>query len=463
VSVTADDTASVSATIVSVAVAGGLVGVAIGVSLAENTVEDDVSASIGGSSVTASGDIEITANYVPTVATTSVVAAISGGLGAVTGAGANSVVTIQGTTAANVDASTLSAAGHRVLVGATSNATANPSTTVAADAIGLGGAIAAMTSTATIAGATKASATGASTITASQLDILADATNTSTPKVTGQTAGAVTGAGARSSSTISRTTDAFVGDDSSISAGAGPVKVKATSHSSTDGTTAVVDTSAIGIAALIDEATISGHTIASIGARSTVTAGDLDVLAVAVNTATSDPVVAQMTLFGGAGARATANITKDADTEANIGADAQITLTGAMTVSADATNKATGSAKGGSAGIVNAVAMISEAYIGAGTAAHMDGDVLSSSSAKVQAHAVNEASSTTLAVGISFLAAGAGNSAVAELTADADVTAAVGATGSVATAGALLVDASAINSANSKSDLGSGSAGLAIG
>ncbi|MGH7290596.1 MAG: hypothetical protein ACREJT_05260, partial [Myxococcota bacterium] len=45
----------------------------------------------------------------------------------------------------------------------------------------------------------------------------------------------------------------------------------------------------------------------------------------------------------------------------------------------------------------------------------------------------------------------------------ADVTAAVGATGSVATAGALLVDASAINSANSKSDLGSGSAGLAIG
>jgi hypothetical protein len=455
VSVTADDTATVSAAITSVAVAGGLIGVAIGATVAQNAINDPVSASIGGSSVSANGDIAITANYAPSITTTSVASAIAAGSYAAAGGGAASVATIDGITAANVDASTLSAVGHKVEVSASSTATTDPSTAVASDAIGLGVAIGALTSDATIAGATEASATGASTITSNELDVLADSINISTPSVTGQTAGAITGDGVRSVSSISRTTDAFIGNGGSVSAGTGSVNIKATSHSSAHGATTVVDTSAIGIAAAVMESTISGHTIAGIGANATVNAGDLSVLAVSVNKVTADPVVAQFTLFGGDGGRAKADITKDAKTEANIGTDAQITLTGALDVSADAANTAKGSAKGGSGGFINGVVMLSEASVGAATTAEMDGHVLGSTGASVLATGANDAEATTTATAISGVGI-TGTGAVAEVSSDASVAALVGASSSIRTAGQLLIQATNTSQAVARSNAASG-------
>ena len=249
VSVTASDTATLDAKIASAAAAGGFVGVAVGVSVANNTIVDDVSASIGDSAVAAaSGDIKITADYEPTIHTASFVQALAAGLAVGTGAGAQTLVSIAGTTAANVDASTLSAVGHKILVSASSTAETDPTTTALSDALGIGVAIGAMISDAKIEGATTASATGNSAITADELDILANTSNIATPSVTGQTAGAITGSGARSVSIISRTTDAFVGDGGSISA-SGSVTLAATSQSQNHGHVTLVDTSAIGIAA----------------------------------------------------------------------------------------------------------------------------------------------------------------------------------------------------------------------
>src|SRR5262249_37559724 len=154
-----------------------------------------------------------------------------------------------GTTSANVDASTLSAVGHKIRVHASSTAEADPTTTALTDAIGLGVAIGKMISEANISGQTTASATHASTITANEFDVEANTSNSTTANVTGQTAGAITGSGARSLSTVDRNTDAFIDDNARVSAGSGAVKVEATSQSLNHGHVTLVDSSVIGIAA----------------------------------------------------------------------------------------------------------------------------------------------------------------------------------------------------------------------
>ncbi|NIS33895.1 MAG: hypothetical protein GWO04_29810, partial [Actinobacteria bacterium] len=151
--VLADDKATISAVIVSVSLSAGFSAIAIGVSLASNIISDDVSASIAGSSVTAlGGDISGTATYVPTVTTVSVTAAIAAGVGGA-GAGADSNVAIGGTTEASIDGSSLTASDHLVSFAANSTVNAAPSTI----AVGAGlAAVAAMTSNATVTGATRA-------------------------------------------------------------------------------------------------------------------------------------------------------------------------------------------------------------------------------------------------------------------------------------------------------------------
>src|SRR5262249_2423703 len=159
----------------------------------------------------------------------------------------------------------------RVLVDAVSIATATPQTN--AVSVGLAD-VQAVISRARIEGATKAYATGASTITANRLDILADATNTSTPLVFGDVTGLITGSGARVNSIIRRTTDAYIGAGGSVSAGTGPVTVQATTHSLAHGNNTLVDVGGFSIGGLVVQSTITGHTIADIGAGATVNAGD---------------------------------------------------------------------------------------------------------------------------------------------------------------------------------------------
>ena len=84
---------------------GGFVGIAVGVSLANNTIgTTSRPQSVTLAVAAASGDIKITADYNPTIHTASFVQALAAGLAVGTGAGAQTSVSIAGTTAANVDA-----------------------------------------------------------------------------------------------------------------------------------------------------------------------------------------------------------------------------------------------------------------------------------------------------------------------------------------------------------------------
>jgi hypothetical protein len=453
--VDADDTATIDATIVSVAAAAGLAGVAVAVSLAESTVGDYVLASIGHSTVTAqAGSIAVTADTLQTIDATSVTAALAATLA---GAGARSVVTIEGITAGSIDTATLTAlgAGSKVIVTGTSTAVVEPSTTAVAAALG---SVASITSSATIGGATQAYATGASTIVANGVDILATSINTATPTVTGVSVGGVTGTGARSTSLISRATEAFVGPNGRVSAGSGPIQIKADSTSTADGTTTATTVGAVAIAALVVDSTVSGHTSADIGANAIVNAGSLLLSSKSRNTATADPVAVSVSVAGGAGINAMADIAASADTDARIGADAQISLAGALNVSADAHNIATASAKGGAGGLITGVVMLSEAHVRGGTSAAMDGDVLGSSSVTVSALAVNTADARTLAISIGAGGSLTGTGTLAEVTADANVESSVGSSASITTQGNLWVSASGDNDAIAKSDSGAGGA-----
>ena len=374
-----------------------------------------------------------------------------------------------------------------------------------------------MTSDATIAGATDATVTGASAIAANEIDVLATATNEAKPKVDVAAVGLGAGAVVISSSTISRATNASVGDNSSISAGSGAVTIRAMTNSHAHGettgvaagglainvmkinstisgdTTAGIGASAavhagdvtvsaqatntvdgstdglslsalLSISSVVLDTTISGKTTAEIGAGSSVDATNLSVLATANNTANADVFSFSVSFVAGAtGIENKADITNNAVTQASIGAGTKITLSGALNVNATANDQAEASAQGGAGGVFVAVSVMKpEAYVRAATQAVMDGNVLAASSVSITAHAVNNAEAENSSVNVSGLASLGFMGAIAEVTAEADVVAKVDNGGSVATTGALVVQASGVNTATSQSDLGSGAIGLSI-
>ena len=215
----------------------------------------------------------------------------------------------------------------------------------------------------------------------------------------------------------------------------------------------------IGAAALVVDATVSGATRASIGTQAVIAAADLSVAAVSRNSATADPVVANISLIGGgAGAKGAATIAAAAVTAAAVDADARMTLSGDLSVSADAQNKATASAKGGSGGATLAVAvMLSDASVAGGTSARMDGDVLASSAVTVQAVGVNAADADTVTAAIGG-AGGAGANANATVAKEAVVEASAASSADITSSGAVAVTATSVNTATATSDGGAGGA-----
>jgi hypothetical protein len=104
-------------------------------------------------------------------------------------------------------------------------------------------------------------------------------------------------------------------------------------------------------------------------------------------------------------------ITKDANTDATIGDNAPITLSGALNVSAESDNTATGDVVGVAGSVFGSIAvMLSQAYVGAGTKAEMNGDVTGATTVTVSADGKNLADSQTIAAAIgAFAGAGTGS------------------------------------------------------
>ena len=209
--------------------------------------------------------------------------------------------TITSTTQASVDAAVLTALGNDVFVDATSVSTLDPENLGAAVDISAG--IAGIHSQATIAGATRAFADGATIVKADSLELAATDTNTASPRslVVGVGVFSVGVAGALSTTNITRTTEAFIGDDSQISIGSGPVNLTAKSTSDADGeTTGVGAGISIGVSLLKVDVTVDNTTRAYVGDGATVDAGQLSLLAEADNTATAPTLAVGLGLLGGA-------------------------------------------------------------------------------------------------------------------------------------------------------------------
>src|SRR5262249_47112355 len=138
--------------------------------------------------------------------------------------------------------------------------------------------------------------------------------------------------------------EALVGATSVMTVPGAPVRVLATSDNTAsadaDGGSGSV---LVSIAVMLSTAMVGGGTRAEFDGTlvdGTIDAALLDVEALGKNTATATVTVASVALAGGAGATATAEVTPFADVEALVGSTASIALTGALTVSANATSLA---------------------------------------------------------------------------------------------------------------------------
>ena len=298
VTVSAESMAKVSAEIVAISVSvavGG--GIAAGASVATNTISETISASIDDATVTAlGGNITVTADSTPTVDTTTVAVAAGTGMSA---AASLSNASITSTTQAFVDTSVLTALGNDVIVDATSVTTLDPENLGAA--VGITGGIAGILSQATIAGATRAFADGATIVKANSLDLSADDTNTATPRslVVGAGVLSVGAAGAVSTTNITRTTEAFIGEDAGIDTGAGLVTLTAESTSIATGeTTGVGVSTSIGLALLKVDVKVNNTTRAYVGDGATINAGELTLTADADNTVTAPTIAVGVGLLG---------------------------------------------------------------------------------------------------------------------------------------------------------------------
>ncbi|NIO40353.1 MAG: hypothetical protein GTO41_09230, partial [Burkholderiales bacterium] len=299
VKVEAKDLSSIDATIVAVSAGGGLGAVAIGLASAVNTIGGSIIASTASSTVTASsGNIEVLATANETVATFSVVLSASYGAIAAAGAAASTSETIQPNVTASVAGGSLTASGNQVNIHATFTGNSDPKTTAVSGSVGFGGAFSGVESHATIGGTTSASASGG-TITANVLDI--DATDNSTATSFALTTGLSTGisiAAVDATSIINRTTQAFLGAGT-LNTNGGPVNVHATSTSTStlDGNSIAAGLGAVSGVLLDSKAATTTQAFIDDGAQ--VTSGVVDVNAHANNTVTSTSLNMTISLAGG--------------------------------------------------------------------------------------------------------------------------------------------------------------------
>ena len=163
-------------------------------------------------------------------------------------------------------------------------------------------------------------------------------------------------------------------------------------------------------------------------------------------------------LAAATGATADAQITIDADTEAQIGSNASVMTSGLVKVDAgltesgdplDTKNRARAWAHGGATGVFNAGILYATATIAGSVTARMDGNLVGASSLQVVALGGNIATADTYFAGLSVVGVDGGG-ALAEILGGADVEAFVGS--SAVVNGDVTVTATGSNSATATSD-----------
>ncbi len=431
VRVEAVDIASIASNVIGGSFSVALSGVALGVSGSTSTIDNTVRASIEGSTVTAvTGNLTVHADANQHVIANAVAAGASFGVGAAI-SGAVALTKINSDVEAWVHASTLNtnAATGVLTVKATSDLHADADAHGFAGGFGLA-ALAVARPTAEIGGTTRAWASGNTTTNTRKFNILADSKSFADANTVSVGVGIVGVAAAASAglSTVSRTTEAYMGTRAGTAPGApvtigavnAEVLVKATSDS--DARVQAVG-GALGplitISGFLGEAKITGATLAYVGEALTLNAGELDVLADADEKADALTVAVGAGFIAGQGAKAVALI--ETATEAFLGTRDGATPSGVPTtinVSQPVTNPAAdgtvvvevqsrqiaeADAKGGGLAAIQVAAMLPEATAGGKVRAYVgNGTVLTAASLTVTAEApVMKAFATVSAVGIS--------------------------------------------------------------
>jgi hypothetical protein len=155
-----------------------------------------------------------------------------------------------------------------------------------------------------------------------------------------------------------------------------------------------------------------------------LTGGALDVKALGENTATATASILSISLLGGDGAQANAEVTSSATTTARVGTDALIDVTDAVVVDArlqGLKNKARALAEGLSGGVLGSISIMGATTVVAGAvSASFAGEVVAADSLTVEANGGNLADADTSVVNFSalFTYAGAKTSATVETGAD---------------------------------------------
>ncbi|MGD8331638.1 MAG: hypothetical protein PVJ49_19555, partial [Acidobacteriota bacterium] len=370
VHVEAHDTSDAIASVTSVSLAVGVVGASIGIGLATNTMTATTKAHVSDSMVHAEGgEIRIDADATQDVEAKSSVVAITVAIAGVAGAGGKAVTHLDSTVEAYGHNANLTASGN-VFVDADSTHDARAKTFGLAASLGF--SVSVMVSEASVGGATRAYIDGASTVnTNDKLSITADSTAHALPDADSISISAAGFAGAIVDADVNRITEAYVGTragttataQTTLNLGSDDLYIKANSNLTADASPLGLSFGLLASGALtVADANVTGATLAYVGEKTTVNAGELDVIANSTENAMANNVA--VALGGGLSvAAADATATIKSDTEAFTGVRAGETPTpGAVTdinlsdagngdgtavIDADGTRTSSASASGG--------------------------------------------------------------------------------------------------------------------
>ncbi len=262
--------------------------------------------------------------------------------------------------------------------------------------------------TVTVKGSTSAFVGEGADIVASQLAVTADANNHAEADTFALGSGIAIIRSAKAEALIEHTTQAFIGKArtdgvaGTIDVGEGNVTVNATSHNNAEIDDIDVGLASVDVDIVRPKVDIKGATLASLGAAYTMQAGSVGVRADSTNTASSNAINIE-----GSGTLALdlpkTNITTDHTTEAFVGLDARITVTGGgLTIAADSTNLAAAGDIGISVGAIDIDAAETNTLAGGRTRAYIaDGASVSAGTLSVTATADNDATADAFVLGAS--------------------------------------------------------------
>ncbi len=425
-------------------------------------------AAVGANTAVTAASLAVTAS-----ATTNVrVEALTVGVSLAGGAGSDAQAQSSGLTEARVGpafGTTVAATRGVNVTGAVTIRAAVAQTAEAEARSGAGGAIGigGLTVRAFVDGSTRAFVGNGARVQAGSLTIEVtgvtgtSAVRTATSNSTVGSVGLVGGAGSSSTSRISGSLDAFIGDGATVVV-AGAVIVRSTGTATATADARGGTAAAIGIAAFFASASIapvSGTdmgTRAWVGANSNVVAGGaLVVSANAIDRATATLLAVAVTLGGGAGGSATATV--DSDVEAFIGvrsgSSGTVVEATDVVVMAASIQNATATATGGGGGVLTVAALRATTNIASTVQAVVATTVTASGAVTVQAGQTANADSTVI---VGAVALGVGTGAEARSTVGGLVAARVGPGATVSAGGELTVSADTAARSHAKAEGGSG-------